>query len=461
MDSYKQLHDQMYPEGTEKVYSYLEARKGAAYDNSVFFGLQYFLKEWLEGVVLTKEMVDEAEPIMKEHFKFNGNVWSREKWDHIVNVHGGRLPVVMKAVPEGTKLPVNNILMSVENTDPKCFWLTNALETLLQNVWYPITVCTRSNFIVTEIRKFFKDTVDDEIAWLSAFYLHDFGQRATTTPEAAGLGGMAHLVNSQGTDTDMAIMFAMNYYNAKVEGLAYSVPASEHSIATSLGKDGEFEVTKRLIEKYPTGILSVVSDSYDIVNAIKVYCNELKPLILQRDGKFVVRPDSPRFAGDTAADQVLWIVQELEQGFGTTVNAKGFKVLNPKVGVIYGDGLTEVDIVAVMAKLKTYGYSAQNCVFGCGGYLLQRLNRDTMRMAFKSSAQQRNGVWHDICKTPTDLTKISKKGKLKLIRVEGSHGTAFTTVGEDQPGKDELVTVFENGKLLVEYTFDEVRNRAK
>jgi len=429
----------MYPKDTEVVYSYLEARKGAMYPYTTFFGLQYILKEWLEGVVVTKELIDEAEPLLKEHFKFCGDVWNRAKWDYIVEKCGGKLPLLIKAVKEGSNHSVGSVLVTVENTDPNCFWLTNAIETVLQQVWYSTTVCTRSNYIVNLIKKYFQLTVDESNQWLAEYYLHDFAQRGVSGMEEAGIGGMAHLVNSRGTDTDMAMPFAMKYYGAKIEGLGYSVPASEHSIATAMGQEKEFEITRNLIKKFPNGILSVVSDSYDITNAIRVYCGDLKEEILARNGKFVVRPDSPRFEGDTPQHQVLWIVQQLAIGFGTTINSKGYQVLNPKVGVIYGDSLTEIDIDNIMRVLMQNGFSAENCVFGCGGYLLRKLNRDTLRFAFKSSAQKRNGVWYDIYKLPLDKSKVSKKGR-------------FTNTN--------LETVYENGSIIRVTTFDDVRKES-
>jgi nicotinamide phosphoribosyltransferase len=457
LDSYKQLHDVMYPEGTETVYSYLEARKGGMYPYTTFFGLQYILKHWLEGIVVTKELIDEAEPLLKEHFKFNGDVWNRGKWDYIVNNCGGKLPVKIKAVKEGQNIPIGNVLVTVENTDSKCFWLTNALETVLQQVWYTTTVCTRSNLIVNVIKDYFKQTVEDSNQWLSEYYLHDFGMRGTSGMEESGLGGMSHLVNSKGTDTVMAMPFAIKYYNAKTENLGYSVPASEHSIATSLGEEDEFKVTQQLIKKFPKGILSVVSDSYDVVKAVNTYCTLLKNDILNRDGKFVVRPDSPRFDGDTPQDQVLWIVQTLWNSFGGIINGKGYKTLDSHIGVIYGDSLTELDIENILKLLKENGFSALNCVYGCGGYLLRKVNRDSLRFAFKSSAQQRNGVWYDIYKKPKDLSKASKKGKLKLIKQKDK----FDTVNIDVDGLDLLNVVFENGKLINEIGFDQIRNNSK
>lgn len=457
LDSYKHLHSEMLPEGTEAVYSYCEARRGAMYDYTIFFGLQFILKEWMRGVVVTKEKIDEAEPLLREHFKFSGDVWNRAKWDYIVEKHGGKLPLRIMAIPEGTKIPVSNALFTIVATDKKCAWLTNALETVLQQTWFPTTVATRSNFIVAIIKDYFKLTANEDIQWLAEYYLHDFGQRACADMSQAGIGGMAHLLNGKGTDTVMGMVYAINYYDANKENLAYSVPASEHSIATALGKDGEFAVVRNLIKQFPKGILSVVSDSYSVENAVKVYCTELKELILSRDGKFVVRPDSPRFNDDTPQDQVLWIAKELDAGFGHTINSKGYKVLNPKVGIIYGDSLTEKDIHNILELLRVNSYSAETCVFGCGGYLLDKLNRDTQRFAIKSSAQCRDGVWYDIFKSPSDTTKSSKSGRMAVAHYEGRE---WVTLPEKLvlPEDNQLKLVFENGEIVKEYTFDEVKN---
>jgi nicotinamide phosphoribosyltransferase len=426
------------------------------YEYTIFFGLQYILKEWLEGEVVTREKIDKAEAMMSKHFEFAGVPWSRAKWDYIVDNCGGKLPIEIKAVPEGLKMPVSNVLFTIENTDPNCAWLTNALETLLQHVWYGTTVATRAHYIMTIIKKYFKETVDESNQWLAEYYLHSFGQRACAGMEQAGIGGSAELISIMGTDTVMGIDYAMRYYGMELKDLPKSVVASEHAVQCSLGKEGEFEVTKNLIKKFPDGILSVVSDTYDIENAVRVYCTDLKEEILGRNGKFVVRPDSSRFKGDTPEDQVLWIVNELAKSFGTTVNSFGYRVLHPSVGCIYGDSLTEVDIENILRKLKENGFSAESCVFGCGSYLLDKLNRDTMRFAIKGSAICVDGVWKDIYKEPSDKSKASKRGKLKLVKKD----EGFITVREDADGEDLLETVFLNGKILREMKFKEIKENS-
>jgi nicotinamide phosphoribosyltransferase len=295
--------------------------------------------------------------------------------------------------------------------------------------------------------------------WLLDFMLHDFGFRGVSSVESAGLGGAGHLVNFKGTDTIVAITYAQRYYGAGMAG--FSVPASEHSVMCSLGEEGEIDMVRRLIQKYPKGILSVVSDSYNITNAIKTYGTVLKEEILARDGKFVVRPDSPRFKGDKACDQIVWIAQELEKYFGATVNKKGYKVLNPKVGIIYGDGLSVEEIKESVNALLASRFAASSCVFGMGGGLLQKHNRDTQRNAFKCSAQMHHGEWVDNYKRPLDLTKASKKGRLKLIWMEGVHGKTLATVPITDPREDVLVTVFENGVITREWMWDEVTANAK
>jgi len=455
-DSYKFNHWDMYLDGIEYVHSYFESRPGAKFPYTVFFGLQMYLKKYFEGVVVTKADVDEAEAFSNAHFGMNN--FNRKMWDKIVNVHGGKLPLRIRAVPEGTPVPVSNVMMTVENTDPDCAPLTNFCETILTHLWHPSNVATISRDLKQFMQKAFDKSVCEDQAGMLDFLLHDFGFRGVSSVESAGLGGAGHLVNFLGTDTVIGITYAQRYYGAKMAG--YSVPASEHSVMTSLGEAGEFQMFERLIEKFPQGILSVVSDSYSIERVMNDFLPRLKDRILAREGKFVVRPDSPRFKGDTAADQIVWIAQQLEKTFGVVVNAKGFKVLHPKVGGIYGDGMKPEEIKEALNALMAAGFSAATFVYGMGGGLLQKHNRDTQRSAFKCSAQKRNGEWFDIYKMPLDKTKASKRGRLKLVWAEGAHGGMLTTVDITDPRRDELVTVFENGIVTKAWTWDEVRKNA-
>jgi nicotinamide phosphoribosyltransferase len=448
----------MYPAGTENVYSYFEARKGAKYNKTLFFGLQYYLKEYLQGVVVTKEKIDFAERLSKAHFGTT-STFNRAMWDHIVAKHGGKLPVLIKAVPEGMLVDVSNVMMTIEVTDPVCYQLTNHLETMLSKIWYTCTVATRSY----ELRKMIKDYMEwtcDDMSLLD-FSLHDFGYRGTSSEESAGIGGAAHLVNFLGTDTVKAMCVAMDYYDASMDCLAYSVPATEHSIMTSLGREGEVELLGSLLDKYPEGILSLVIDSYNYKNFVEIAGTVFKDKIMNRKGKVVFRPDS----GDPIS-VTIDVVEGLAKNFGYTTNSKGFKQLPGYVGVLWGDGIDYEGVRNILYTLRNCGWATNNIIFGMGGNLLQRLDRDTQRFAFKSSAQLRNGVWHDIFKNPLDSSKNSKKGRLALIRHNGKLETVQEkeSYGLDVNGEeivDLLQTVFENGEIVKQYTFAEVRQNAK
>jgi len=455
-DSYKLSHYSQYPENTEAVYSYFESREGAEFPYTVFFGLQMILKEFLEGAVVTEQNIAQAKVISDANM--GEGVFNLEGWQRILYHHGGKLPVRIKAVPEGTPVPISNVLMTVESTDPKCYWLTNALESILTHVWYTSTVATLSRSTKELIAGFLDQTADSRDAL--DFMLQDFGYRGATCHEAAARGGLAHLVNFKGTDTLPALIAGINYYAADPTALGFSVPATEHSVMTALGEDGEFDQVRRLLKANPKGILSCVADSYNIYTFVETMgSDEFKNQIMTRDGVFVVRPDSKTDRHPQAADLTTWIVQTLWKNFGGIVNSKGFKVLDPHVRVLWGDGIDPHDIKNILGKLQLAGFSAENMVFGMGGGLLQKVNRDTQRSAFKSSAQKRDGEWHDVFKDPLDSSKKSKKGRLMLVQDEAD---LWTTRSEFEPLEkyNKLQTVFENGYVVRNYTFDQVRKNA-
>lgn len=460
-DAYKYSHHKLYYPGTTKVYSYFESR-GGKFDYSIFFGLQYFIKRYLEGTVITKEMVDEAAALMPGIFG-RDDVFDRSKFDYIVEKHGGKLPVRIKAVPEGTRVLVNNVMMTIESTDPNCFWLTNFLETLLVQIWYPCTVATQSNETHKIVQKYYAETASNEAQEGIDFVLNDFGFRGVSSVESAGIGGAAHLLNFRGSDTIMASVFAQQYYNtATVWGM--SVPATEHSVCTLLGKEGELDIFKHVLNTFPTGIVSCVSDSYNIFKACAEYWGgALKEQILNRDGTLVIRPDS----GDPVAT-LLKVFDILMEHFGYTTNEKGYKVLPKQVRVIQGDGINIDSIREIYAALKKHKISAENLVLGMGGALLQKVNRDTQKFAFKCSYAEVNSKGVEVQKNPIEIDalgntsisfKKSKAGKLKLVKLNGAHKTVKE--GEIPELQDELVTVFENGKLLKEDTFEAIRERVK
>ena len=453
-DSYKMCHWNMYPEGTQYVYSYLEARKATVCARTPLFGLQYILKRYLAGQVVFPENIEFAENLCLAHFG-KGGMFNSEMWNHILKEHGGRLPIEIRAIPEGLAVPEKNVMMTVVNTDPKCFALTNAIESLLLHVWYPSTVAAVS-LGVRDMFRAYLDACSDNPGAID-FMLHDFGYRGVSSDESAQIGAAAHLaMGFLGTDSLVGMETAMNYYHASMGGLGYSVPATEHSIMTSLGEEGEPEILRNLIKKYPTGILSVVADSYDIYRFVSKYvCTQFRQEILDRSGVFVVRPDSITLKHRQPEELVVWILNKLFDHFGGKVNSKGYRVLNPKVRVLWGDGIGPDGIRRILAMAKAYKFSPENLVFGMGGELLQKVNRDTQGFAFKSSAQRRDGVWYDVFKVPLDRAKASKRGHLALFEKDG-RVTTIKTEPYDHTG-DMLELVFKDGVILREQSFSDVR----
>lgn len=454
-DSYKLSHHKQYPKNTTKIYSYLESR-GGLYSKTVFFGLQYYLKKYLEGPIVFKHHLEDANEFSKQHF--GCNIFNYEGWKYIIEKHDGKLPILIKAVKEGSVVPTRNILMSIENTDPNCAWLTNHCETLLMKLWAPITIATNSYYCKKLINSYLMKTSDD-LSGIS-FKLHDFGYRGVSSEESAGILGMSHLTSFMGTDTLAAIQYANNFYGSTdnlYNMYGYSVPASEHSVACSFGKDREEEYFLNMLDSYPTGIVSIVSDTYDVFNFIKTMSSKHKEKILSREGKIVFRPDS----GDPV-DVNMQLINTLWEIFGGRVNSKGYKELVPQVGLIQGDGIDFNMIDAILDAAEEKGYSANNWVFGSGGGLLQKFDRDTQKFAIKASYGEitvdGTVIGYDISKSPvTSPTKVSKAGKMKLVR-----GWDFRTINHKldtfEEFSDWLEPVFENGRILKEITFDEVKS---
>jgi nicotinamide phosphoribosyltransferase len=446
-DSYKLSHWLQFPPNTTNAYYYLESR-GGRFGETVFFGLQYLLMEYLRGYVFDERDIAEAEAFAAAH----GEPFNAAGWRSLLNKHGGLLPVQIKAVPEGSVVPTHNVLMTVESTDPEFFWLVSWLETVLMRAWYPITVATQSHYIKRLIRGYLGDTSDDPKGELP-FKLHDFGARGVSSAESAGIGGMAHLVNFMGSDTIEGIRFANHYYSHQMA--AFSIPAAEHSTITMWGRSGELNAYRNMVRQFakPGALFAVVSDSYDLMNVVRnVWGGELKQEIQDSGATIVVRPDSGH-----PATVVLDVVRALDQSVGARNNLRGFKVLPKWIRVIQGDGIDYDSIREILLTLTANGYSASNIAFGMGGALLQKVDRDTQRFAFKCSEATINGERVPVFKEPkTDPGKRSKAGRLSLVKREGK----VQTVSGEQPD-DMLVPVFRNGEILREYTLDEVRKRAE
>jgi len=456
-DAYKYAHHKFYYPGTTQIYSYLESR-GGMFDETIFFGLQYFLKEYLQGPAFTQQDLDEADGFLKQVFG-RDDVFEKAKFQYILDKYNGNLPVKIKAVAEGTAVPTSNVLMTIENTDAECYWLTNFLETLLMQVWYPCTVATLSNQIKKVVTQYYTETATEGAEAGIDFVLNDFGFRGVSSVESAKIGGAAHLLSFSGSDNLAGSGMAINYYNAKkVYGL--SVPATEHSICTLLGREGELEIFRHVLRTFPTGTIACVSDSFNIFKTCEDYWGtELREEILNRKGTLVIRPDS----GDPIMT-LLKIFEILFDKFGCTVNAKGYKVLPPQVRVIQGDGVNYVEIQNIYKALKEHGISAENLVLGMGGALLQKVDRDTQKFALKCSSAIINGKETAVEKSPTEMDKNgnitpsfkkSKGGRLKLVKING----VFKTVNQQEHLElaDGLYTVFENGNLIDPITFEQVK----
>jgi len=398
-DSYKASHWLQYPPGTDYVYSYVESR-GGDYDKLVFFGLQAFIKEYLLHPITARD-IEEAAYFWKQH----GEPFNRAGWNYILNEYDGFMPVEIRALPEGKVVGNRRVLLTIVNTDRKCFWLTSYLETaLLRAIWYPTTVATISWHIKQTIKGYLEETGDVS---LLPFKLHDFGARGVSSNESAALGGMAHLVNFMGSDTVAGVRAAKEYYDEPMA--AFSIPAAEHSTITTWGRDeeGETAAYENMLDQYakPGSILAVVSDSYDIFKACdKIWGQRLKQRVIDSGATVVIRPDS----GDPVMT-TLRVIQILDERFGHTVNDKGFKVLN-NVRIIQGDGVNPLSINSILMNYRAHGYSADNIAFGMGGALLQHMNRDTLQFAMKASAIMVNGEWRDVSKNPVGQPEKASKG---------------------------------------------------
>jgi len=445
-DSYKVSHWLQFPKGSEYAYYYIESRGGA--EELKFFGLQALIKDLLTSVP-SGFMVDYAEKFWNAH----GLPFNKEDWLRLNRK--GYYPLRIKAVKEGGVYKPRQPLVTIENTDPAFFWLPGWVETRLLQLWYPTTVATKSWECKKVILKYLEETGDPEGI---LFKLHDFGYRGVSSQGSAEMGGMAHLVNFMGTDTVAGIFAANEYYPDTKEfeydikcGLsasraaeyfgnnmpAFSIPAAEHSTMTSWGKENEKAAYENMLDQFakPGALVAVVSDSYDLTNAVEnIWGKELKQKVLDSGATIIVRPDS----GDPASI-VLRTLKQLDSLFGSTVNDKGYKVLNPAVRIIQGDGISNAyAIEEILDKATKAQYSADNIAFGMGGGLLQQLNRDTLKFAMKCSAIQVNGEWRDVFKCPADAPwKASKAGRF-----------------DEDPN---LELIWENGSFVKEYTFQEVR----
>jgi nicotinamide phosphoribosyltransferase len=450
-DSYKASHSLQYPAGTKAMFSYLESR-GGVYDRTVFFGLQYLLKKYLSKPV-THADVDEA----KAFFAAHGTPFPEAGWRRVVDVYHGFLPLKISAVPEGSVVPTHNVLLTVESRDRETFWLVTWIEAFIMRLWYPITVATQSWHVRRVIKRFLKETGGVEGL---DFKLHDFGARGVSSSESAGIGGAAHLAAGwKGSDTIEGVVLANKFYDEPMA--AFSIPAAEHSTITSWGRDHEFEAFDNMLAQFggPGKIVAVVSDSYNIWDAVDYWIGQSEK-IKASGTTLVIRPDSGH-----PQDIVLAILDKFEAADVSlmTKNAQGYLELPPHFRVIQGDGVNPESIEGILFAMKAQGYSAANIAFGMGGALLQKVDRDTQKFAFKCSAiKDSYGHWNDVYKDPvTDPGKKSKRGRLEL---RAHPGFKYETVALGHIWDSALYTVYNMGMPvggIGEQTLVEVRALAE
>lgn len=456
VDSYKaEGHWEQYPPNTTTIFSYIESRGCKFTNEMMMFGLQMFIKEYLSEPITQKD-IDEAEEIFIQH----GGSFNREGWQYILEQHGGYLPVKINAVPEGMVVPVHNVLLTVENTDSNCFWLTSYLETaLLRAVWYPSTVASNCFYLKQKIYdalKLTSDTPDD--AGLE-FKLHSFGFRGVSSLESGGIGDVAHLVSFKGTDTMAGITFARKYYDCNMAG--HSIKASEHSTQTSWTRPNERMAYENLVTKYakPGAIFASVIDSYDTFGAIDIYADTgLLDTVKENGATIVLRPDS----GDPLTMPIK-VIQYLmnKPNVGYTLNSKGYKVLPPHVRVIQGDGINVQSLPIILKNMIDSKLSVENIAFGMGAGMLQQVDRDTYKMAMKCSYAKIAEEDVDVYKNPiTDSSKSSKKGRITLV--EDANGSFVTKRLEEVSENDRIVLreVYNSGPVVSAYeTLDDIRSR--
>lgn len=452
-DSYKYSQYAQYRPGTENIFSYIEFRGSDKFDTALNIGLSMFLQKVLAHPV-TKEQVDEMQAIVEAH----GEPFNREGWDYILETYNGYLPLEIKAAPEGLVIPLKNAVVTVENTDPKCFWLTSFMETvILPAVWYPASVaslCYKIREICTHYLNKTSDTPEQDIG----FMLNDFGFRGVSSTESAAIGGLAHLSVFKGTDNVPGLLAARRFYNEAMAG--FSIPAMEHSTVTSWEVNGEKDSFDNMINTYAkNGIFACVIDSYDTYAAVKDIWlgGGLLEKVKASGARVVLRPDS----GDPTIVPVE-VIELLMEGLAdeVTVNSKGYRVLPPYVRVIQGDGVNEQSIEKILANLEARKISATNIVFGMGGKLLQAdIDRDTLQAAMKCSSTTVDGREIDVFKQPkTDAKKNSKRGRITLVRENGEYKTIRIRDKTDAQ-EEVLQVVYRNGELFNLPTLAEIRER--
>lgn len=476
-DFYKTIHHMCYAEGLTKLVSYWTPRMSRKenIDKVVMFGLQPFIKKYLIEYFNENFFEKDKEEVINEYRRIisitMGNIAADTK--HIEELYDlGYLPIEIKAVAEGERVNIKTPMIEITNTDDRFPWLVNYLETLMScHIWQPMTSATIAYRYREIINKYFELTVENVDAKKAC---GDFSMRGFSSLESAESSSAGHLLSFTGTATIPAIIYLEKYYNCDIEKeeVAYGTPSTEHSVMCSYGRD-EYSAYKRLInEVFPSGVISIVSDTYDYWNLIVSMLPNLKNDILNRDGKVVIRGDSGDpvkiICGDDTADkdspEYKGTVELLWDIFGGRVNSKGYKVLNSHIGTIYGDSITVERCEEMCKRLMKKGFAVSNCVFGIGSYTYQYNTRDTFGFALKATHAVIKGEEKFIFKDPkTDIGNFKKSQKGMCYVYRDGDDILYKdqlTIEEQSQYKDNLLlSVFKNGKLIKDYSLDEIRKR--
>lgn len=475
-DGYKVDHRRQYPTGTTLVYSNWTPRKSRieGVEEVVLFGLQYFIKKYILEDFETYFFKQPKEKIVQEYSRRINYYLGKNQigTKHIEDLHDlGYIPMVIKALPEGVSVPVRVPMFTMYNTIPEFFWLTNYFETLVSAViWMPCTSATIAKQYRKILDKYALETssVPEFVNWQG----HDFSMRGMAGIEASLISASGHLLSFNGTDTIPAINLLEDYYNANAdtELIGGSVSATEHSVMCMGTINDEIGTFKRLItEVYPEGIVSIVSDTWDLWKVLTEYLPILKSDVLNRNGKVVIRPDS----GDPVdilcgnpdgktIEENKGVIELLWDTFGGSTNEKGYKELDPHIGAIYGDSITITRAEQICERLKSKGFASTNVVLGIGSYTYQYNTRDTFGFAMKATYGEVNGVGREIFKDPVtdDGTKKSAKGLMK-IELQNDTYKLIDQANWEMEKQGELIEVFRDGQLLVNHTLKEIRERIK
>jgi len=481
-DGYKTGHREQYPEGTEVVYSNFTPRSdkhanGSDGEGVVVFGIQYMIRKYLIEEFNEKFFWKSKEDAVKDMKRTMKSYLGKDvETAHIEALHDlGYIPVTIKALPEGSLCPIGVPCLTIVNEAPEFFWVTNFLETIISaTLWHPMTNATTARLYKKIMTKWAKKT-GDPLDFIP-FQGHDFSFRGMAGLESACASGGAHLTSFVGTDTIPAIDWLETYYEADAdkELIGCTVPATEHSVMCMGGNEDEIWTFRRLInEIYPSGIVSIVSDTWDFWKVVTEYLPALKDEIIERDGKVVIRPDS----GDPAdilcgkplshcltVAESKGLIECLWDTFGGEVNDAGYKVLDSHIGAIYGDSITLERAENILSRLEAKGFASCNVVFGIGSYTYQYVTRDTYGFAMKATYGEVNGEGREIFKDPaTDKgkTKKSAKGLLCVEKSESGEYVLKDGCTWEEESKGELNVVYEKGELTSVTTLAEIRKRVE